>query len=150
MTFHSIHPFYTTLGPAALHPLLRNLVLRKRGEPKVRLHDPELGEQLLGLLVVDAGVDDDVVAGDPVDGGGDAVLVARLEGVDDAEDLGGVAAGGGGVRKDGADLLGGVDDEDGADGEGNALGVDVRGVLVVKPGWVCQVLFTWESWNGGS
>lgn len=78
-------------------------------------------------------MDDDVVAGDPVDGGGDAVLVAGLERVDDAEDLGGVAAGGGRVREDGADLLGGVDDEDGADGEGDALGVDVCGVLVVEP-----------------
>ena len=81
-------------------------------------------------------MNDDVVAGDPVDGGGDAVLVAGLERVDDPEDLGGVAAGGGGVRKDGADLLGGVDDEDRADGEGDALGVDVRGVLVVQPGGV--------------
>lgn len=61
------------------------------------------------------------------------MLVAGLEGVDDAEDLGGVAASGGGVGEDGADGLLGVDEEDGADGEGNALGVDVGGVLVVDP-----------------
>lgn len=78
-------------------------------------------------------MDDDVVAGDPVHGGGDLVLVAGLQGVDDTEDLGRVAAGGGGVRQDGADGLLGVDDEDGADGEGDALLVDVGGVLVVKP-----------------
>ena len=76
---------------------------------------------------------DDVVSWDPVDGGGDAVLVAGLEGVDDAEDLGGVAAGRGRVREDEADRLLGVDDENGADGEGDALGVDVCGILVVKP-----------------
>jgi len=78
-------------------------------------------------------VDDNVVSWDPVDGGGDAVLVAGLEGVDDAENLGGVAAGGGRVGEDEADGLLGVDDEDGADGECDALGVNVGGILVVKP-----------------
>jgi hypothetical protein len=61
------------------------------------------------------------------------VLVAGLEGVDDAQDFGGVAASGGRVGEDGADGLLGVDDEDGADGEGNALLVDVGGILVVDP-----------------
>lgn len=113
----------------------RNLVdLGKRSEAEVRLNNAEVGEQLLGLLVGDGGRDDDVVTGDPVDGGGDAVLVAGLEGVDNAEDLVGVAAGGGRVGEDGADLLVGVDEEDGADGEGDALLVDVGGVLVVDPG----------------
>jgi len=60
------------------------------------------------------------------------VLVASLEGVDDAEDLGGVAAGGGWVREDGTDGLLRVDDEDGADGESNTLGVNVGDVLVVE------------------
>jgi hypothetical protein len=49
------------------------------------------------------------------------VLVAGLERVDDAQHLGRVAASGGGVRENGADSLLGVDDENGADGEGNAL-----------------------------
>ena len=78
-------------------------------------------------------MDNDVVAGHPVDGGGDLVLVAGDEGVDNAQDLGRVTASGGGVAQDGADGLLGVDDEDGADGEGNALLVDVGGVLVVDP-----------------
>ena len=78
-------------------------------------------------------MDDNVITGNPVDGGGDLVLVAGLEGVNDAEDLGRVAAGGGGVAEDGADGLLGVDDEDGANGEGDALLVDVGGVLVVDP-----------------
>ena len=69
----------------------------------------------------------------PVDGCCDSVLVARLQRVDDAQDLGGVAAGGGGVGENSADGLLWVDDEDGADGERNAFGVDVGRILVVKP-----------------
>lgn len=110
-----------------------NLSLGERSEAQVRLDDAEAREQLLGLLVADGGSDNDIVSGHPVDGGGDAVLVTSLERVDDAENLGGVAAGRGRVGEDGADLLLGVDEEDAADGEGNALGVDVGGVLVVDP-----------------
>lgn len=61
------------------------------------------------------------------------MLVARLQRVDDAEHLGRVAARRGGVGQDEADGLLRVDDEDRADGEGNALGVDVGRVLVVQP-----------------
>lgn len=78
-------------------------------------------------------MDNDIITWDPVDGGGDLVLVTGLEGLDDTEDLGAVAAGGGGVGEDAADGLLGVDEEDGADGEGNALLIDVGGVLVVDP-----------------
>lgn len=64
-----------------LHPRLnldvgRGLLLWERGEAQVWLHDAELREQGLGLVVGDGGVDNNVVSGDPVDGGGDAVLVA--------------------------------------------------------------------------
>lgn len=59
------------------------------------------------------------------------MLVASLKRVDNTEDLSSVTASGGGVGEDGADGLLGVNDEDGTDGEGNALGVDVGGVLVV-------------------
>jgi len=86
-------------------------------------------------------VNDDIIAGNPVDGGGDLVLVTGLERVDDAENLSGVAASGGGVGEDGADGLLGVDDEDGSDGEGNALGVDVGGVLEVKPVTLLETRF---------
>ena len=111
-----------------------SLLLRERGETQVGLDDAEVGEELLGLVVLDAGGDDDVVAGDPVDRGGDLVLVAGLERVEDTEDLGGVAASRGRVGEDETDLLVRVDDEDRADGEGNSLLVDVGGVLVVEPG----------------
>lgn len=79
-------------------------------------------------------MDDDIVTGDPVDRGGDSVLVASLERVDNTQDLSSVAASGGRVGQDQSDGLLGVDDKDGADGEGNALLVHVGGVLVVKPG----------------
>lgn len=39
-----------------------------------------LGEKSLSLVVRDAGVDDDIVTLFPVNGGGDTVLVAELEG----------------------------------------------------------------------
>lgn len=110
------------------------LLLGERSEAEVGLDDAELGEKLLGLLVVDGRVDNDIVTRDPVDGGGDLVLVTGLEGVDDTENLGGVAASGGRVGQDETDGLLGVNDEDGANGESNALGVNVGGVLVVEPG----------------
>ena len=115
------------------HLLGKNLLLGQRSESEVGLDDAVLREELLGLLGLDAGVHDDIVTGNPVDGSGDAVLVAGLKGVDNTENLGGVAAGGGWVGEDGSDGLLGVDDEDGADGEGNALFIDVGSILLVDP-----------------
>jgi hypothetical protein len=129
-----------------------SLLLGQWGEPQVRLDDAEVGEQLLGLLILDRGVDNDVVTRNPVDWSGDLVLVAGLQRVDDAQDLGAVAAGGGWVGQDGADGLLGVDEEDGADGEGDALLIDVGGILVVKPGTegrVCQRVVSPRGWLGG-
>ena len=45
------------------------------------------GEEGLGLLVGDAGVDNDIVALVPVDRGGDLVLVTELEGIDHSDDF---------------------------------------------------------------
>ena len=69
----------------------------------------------------------------PVDRGGDSMLVTSLEGVYDTEDLSGVTASGRRVGEDGANGLLWVDDENGSDGECNALAVDVGGILVVNP-----------------
>jgi hypothetical protein len=100
---------------------------------EVRLDDAEVGEQLLGLGLLDAVGDNDILTGLPVDGGGNLVLVTELQGVDDAQNLGGVAAGGGRVGEDGADGLLGVDEEDGSDGQRQGVSVNVGGVLVVDP-----------------
>ena len=61
------------------------------------------------------------------------MLVTGLEGVDNTEHFGGIAAGGCGVGEDETDGLLGVDDEYGSDGESNSLSIDVGGVLVVQP-----------------
>lgn len=78
-------------------------------------------------------MDDDVIAGHPVDGCRHRPLVARLERVEDAEHLGRVAARRRRVRQDRPDLLLGVDNVYRSDGEGDALLVDVGGILVVNP-----------------
>lgn len=101
------------------------------GEAKVRLDLADLAELLLSILSRDGRGNDNIVTGKPVDGAGDTVLVSGLQSIDDTQDFGGVTAGGGGVGHDQTNLLGGVDNEDGADGQSHALGVDVGGVLVV-------------------
>lgn len=106
-------------------------LLGSLGEAEVRLDLADLTELLLGILSRDGRGDDHVITGEPVDGAGDTVLVGGLKSIDDTEDLGSVTAGGGGVGHDQTDLLGGVDDEDRADGQSHTLGVDVGGVLVV-------------------
>lgn len=82
--FNSIHPSRPIIS-YHIHTFFnldvgRGLLLWERGEAQVWLHDAELGEEGLGLVVGDGGVDDDVVSGDPVDGGGDAVLVTAAGG----------------------------------------------------------------------
>jgi hypothetical protein len=111
----------------------RSLLFWQRSESEIWLDDSELREEGLGLVVLDAGVDNHIITRDPVDWGGDAVLVTGLKGVDDTENLGGVTASGSRVREDEADGLLGVDNEDRSDGESDTLGVDVGGVLVVEP-----------------
>ena len=109
-----------------------------------------LGEELLRVVLRDRGVDDDVFSGLPVDGRGDLVLVGQLESyensisvvhteerytkrtVNSADDLVEVAARGGRVGEREADHLLGVDHKDSADGEREALLVNVRRILVVK------------------
>src|SRR3981081_2675022 len=73
--------------------------------------------------------DDDVAALLPVGGGGDPVFRGELHGVEDAEDLVEVAAGGHGIAELQLDLLVGADDEDGADG-----GVGGRGAAFAAAG----------------
>lgn len=102
------------------------------GIPQVRLHLAHLAKLLPRVLGAHARRHNDIIADLPVNGRGDALLVARLQAINHAQHLAGVAARRRGVHHGEADLAGGVDDEDGADGEGDALGVDVVEVLRVE------------------
>jgi len=73
-------------------------------------------------------VDDNVVALVPVDRGDNLVFVTQLEGIDHSDDLVKRTAGLGRVGDGEADDLLGIDHEDGSDGEGNTLRIDVGGI----------------------
>lgn len=98
----------------------------------LRLDGANLTKLLLSILSGNGRRHDNIVTGEPVDGAGNTVLVGGLEGINDTDHLSGVPAGGGGVGHDQTDLLAGVDDEDGTDGQSQPLGVHVGGVLVVN------------------
>lgn len=101
-------------------------------ESEVWLDDFDLWPDLDGILGLDWWSDDNIITRSPVDWSGNSVPVTGLQAVDDTEDLSGVSAGGGWVGEDKTDGLLWVNDEDRADGESNALGVDVGSILVVK------------------
>lgn len=103
---------------------------RRRSQSKVGADNFDaLGEDLLGFLSGDAGMDNDIVTLLPVTGSGDLVLVAQLERVDDAQDFIKVTAGGCGVCDNQADSLLGINDEDRSNSERNTLGIDIGGIL---------------------
>jgi len=52
----------------------------------------------------------------PVNGSDEGVLVSQLQRVNDSEDFLRITTGGSGIIDDGADLLLGINEEDGADG----------------------------------
>lgn len=95
-------------------------------------------------------MDNDIVTWNPVDRGGDSVLVTELQGVNDSQDLSGVSSGGSWVCQDQSDLLLWVDDEDRSDGELDTLVVDVGGVLVVNHVICVSNLSFWvrDDWEG--
>ena len=76
------------------------------------MHTPLLIQTHLGILSLDARMDNHIITWNPVDRSRDLVLVTSDQGVDDTENFGGVAAGGGRVGQDETDGLGGVDYED--------------------------------------
>jgi len=75
---------------------------------------------------------DNIITRYPVDWGGNSVLVASLEGIDNSEDLCRITSGRCRVGHDQSDGLFGVDDENRADGEGDTLLVNVGGILLIK------------------
>lgn len=103
----------------------------KRGEKNIRLNSTNLTKLLLRILRRDRRGNNNIITGQPVNRASDTILISRLERINHTEHLGSVPARRSRVRHDQTDLLSGVNDEDGADGESHALGVDVGGVLVV-------------------
>jgi len=55
-----------------------SLLLCKWSEAKVGLHDAEIREKFLGQVIVDAGVDNNIITWNPVDWCCDTVLVTSL------------------------------------------------------------------------
>lgn len=120
-----LHQRPNKLGPATL---ATSLYL---GKAQVRLDLTDIVELLLGVRSRDGRRHDHVVTLLPVNRRHDTLLVARLQGVDHTQNLSRVAAGRRGVHHGETDLLVGVDDEDGPDGEGDALLGDVVQVALV-------------------
>lgn len=89
----------------------------------IRLNNADFAKFLLCVLSGDRRRNDDVVTRQPIDRGGDTVLVSGLESFNDTEDLGSVSAGGSRVGKDKANLLVGVNDEDRADRQSQAWSI---------------------------
>jgi hypothetical protein len=108
---------------------------------KIRLQLPHilLPKLLLRVRSAHARRHNHILALLPINRRHDALLVARLQTINNAQHLGGVPAGRGRVHHGQADLLGRVDDEDRANGEGDAafFGEAVDVLLrdhVVEPG----------------
>jgi len=132
------------------HLSSRGLILRQRSESEVWLDDAHLWPDLLSLFGLDWWSDDNIITWNPVDWGGDSVLVTGLQAVNDTEDFGRVSAGGGWVGENETDGLLGVDDEYGANGESDSLRVDVGGILVVNHivGQSDLPFFITNDWEG--
>lgn len=69
------------------------------------------------------------------------MFVARLERINNTQDLCRIATRGCRVAEDRSNLLVWVNDKHGADGEGDAFLVNVGSVLVVEPILPCETLF---------
>lgn len=117
----------------------RHLVLsvsRQGSESEVGLDGTSLRELSLGSLVRDSHGDNSVIGlalsvlANPVDGAGNTVLVAGLQTDQGTQHFQRVTAERGRVSENESHLLVGGDDEHRANSEGQALGVNVGGVLV--------------------
>lgn len=91
------------------------------GVAQVGLQLPDLAELLLRILSRNRRGHNHVLSDRPVDGSRNTLLIRGLQSVNDTQHLGGVSASRGRVEHGQTDLLGGVDNENGTDGEGNAL-----------------------------
>ena len=117
---------------SAHHNPTNQLLLLQISEAQVRLNSADFAKLLLGILSRNRRRNNNIVTREPVNRASNAVLVGSLEGINDTENLSSVTTSRSGVGHDQTDLLAGVDDEDGADGQSQSLGVHVGGVLVVN------------------
>jgi len=92
-----------------------------------------LREQPLGLLALNTCVHDNIIAGLPIDRGGNSVFITQLDRINHSYNLIEISACDGGVVQFEPDLLGRVDDEDCTDSEWETRrGFDVGSILVVE------------------
>lgn len=104
----------------------------KLGIAEVWLNLANLTELLLCVGGRHRRRNNNIIANLPVNWGGHALLVSSLQGIDHAQDLCGVTAGRSGVHHSQTDLLAGINNEDGADGERDTLLVNVVQVLLIN------------------
>jgi len=104
----------------------------KGSETEVWLYDAEVREECLSLFVRYLWVDDNIIAWNPIDWGGDTVFVTSLERVDDSQNLSRVPSSRSWVRQDETYDLLWVNNKHRSNGEGNSLGVHIGGVLVIQ------------------
>lgn len=69
--FEVRHTTLTMSDNCVRHLCRSSLLLWERSESQIRLNNSEVREEGLGLLVLNTGVDNDIVTGYPVDGGCD-------------------------------------------------------------------------------
>jgi hypothetical protein len=87
------------------------LVLGQRSEPEIRLDNLQLWPDVLCILSLHARMNNDVLAGHPINRGRHLELVTSLQRVHHAQHLGGVASSRGRVRKNETNGLFRIDDE---------------------------------------
>ena len=99
-------------------------------EPQVRLNLLNISKLLPRIFGAHAWWHNNVIANRPVDRRNDTLLVTSLKRINHPQHFCRVATSASRVVHLESDLLGGVDDEDGADSEGNSLLLDVVKVIL--------------------
>jgi hypothetical protein len=78
VSYHLLVPNQTLSSPHILSLGGRGIALGERSISEVWLDDSEVGEESLGLLILNARVDNNIVSWNPVDGSSDSVLISGL------------------------------------------------------------------------
>lgn len=130
------------------------LLLGQGCSSEIWLDDLEVGEERLGLIILHAGVHDNIIAyctilslrnskkdrkkgkfkltRHPVDGRGNSVLVPSLQRVDHTQHFGRIPPCRSRIGKNQTDGLLRINDENAPDGKGNPLRVDIGRILIIQ------------------